>query len=87
MGDRRAQSRRIAARWHGPPLEAVTRPTLVVHGEDDPLIKVRAARAIASRIPGARLLLLPSTGQELPEPSWEPLVTAIGRLAGDAAAP
>ncbi|RZD92030.1 alpha/beta hydrolase [Streptomyces albidoflavus] len=86
VGDQRAQSRQIAARWHGPPVEAVTRPTLVVHGEDDPLIKVRAAHALASRIPGARLLILPRTGHELPEPAWEPLVTAIGRLAADAAA-
>ncbi|MGA5222292.1 alpha/beta fold hydrolase [Streptomyces koyangensis] len=86
VGDQRAQSRQIAARWHGPPVEAVTRPTLVVHGEDDPLITLRAAHAIAARIPGARLLLLPGTGHELPEPAWTPLVTAIGRLAGDAAA-
>ncbi|MFE0496850.1 alpha/beta fold hydrolase [Streptomyces albidoflavus] len=64
-----------------PPPPAAAEP-----GEDDPLIKVRAAQALASRIPGARLLLLPRTGHELPEPAWEPLVTAIGRLAADAAA-
>ncbi|MGW7515466.1 alpha/beta fold hydrolase [Streptomyces sp. NPDC054796] len=82
--DQRAQSRQIGARWHGPPISALTRPALVLHGEDDPLIRPAAARAIASRIPGARLVLLPGVGHEFPAPAWE-TVTAEVRALADAA--
>ncbi|MEV0601601.1 alpha/beta hydrolase [Streptomyces sp. NPDC050315] len=77
MHDRQAQSRQIGAQWHGPPISTIARPTLVLHGADDPLIKPTAARAIASRIPGARLVLLPGVGHELPEHAWDGLVTAL----------
>ncbi|WP_280426468.1 alpha/beta fold hydrolase [Nocardia carnea] len=79
--DQEAQSRQIGAQWSGPPITEITCPTLVVHGEDDPLIKTGAAHTIASRIPGSRLLLLPEVGHELPEHSWKPLATAIRELA------
>ncbi|WP_433548487.1 alpha/beta fold hydrolase [Streptomyces sp. CA-294286] len=82
--DRQAQSRQIGARWHGPPIGAVDRPTLVLHGADDPLIKPRAGRAVAARIPGARLLVLPGVGHELPEPAWPALATEIRRHADSA---
>ncbi|GAB3118473.1 alpha/beta hydrolase [Streptomyces calidiresistens] len=85
MRDREAQSRQIGARWHGPPIDDITRPTLVLHGADDPLIKPGAAREIASRIPGSRLVLLPGVGHELPESSWETVATEIHRLARSAA--
>lgn len=79
--DAGAQSRQIGAQWSGPAITEITRPTLVVHGEDDPLIKPGAARAIASRIPGSRLLLLPEMGHELPEHAWKPLAAAVRELA------
>ncbi|MGW1743232.1 alpha/beta fold hydrolase [Nocardia sp. NPDC001965] len=79
--DQEAQSRQIGAQWSGPAITEITRPTLVVHGEDDPLIKTSAAHAIASRIPGARLLLLPEVGHELSENAWKPLASAIRELA------
>lgn len=82
--DQQAQSRQIGAQWHGPKIGAITRPTLVLHGADDPLIKPRAGQAIASRIPGSRLLLLPRVGHELPEPVWERVATEIRGLADTA---
>ncbi|MFH8570864.1 alpha/beta fold hydrolase [Streptomyces sp. NPDC017993] len=82
--DRQAQSRQIGAQWHGPPISAITRPTLVLHGEDDPLIKPGAGRAIASRISDARLVLLPEVGHELPESAWGSIVTEIRGLADTA---
>ncbi|MGW7413684.1 alpha/beta fold hydrolase [Streptomyces sp. NPDC054863] len=81
MHDQQAQSRQIGAQWHGPPISAVTRPTLVLHGADDPLIKPAASRAIASRIPGAHLMLLPRVGHEFPERSWASVAGAIRSLA------
>ncbi|MFE0191060.1 alpha/beta fold hydrolase [Streptomyces sp. NPDC059008] len=84
--DQQAQSRQIGAQWHGPPISAVTQPTLVLHGADDPLIKPSAARAIASRIPGSRLVLLPRVGHELPECAWA-VVAAELRAVADAHRP
>ncbi|WP_327149464.1 alpha/beta fold hydrolase [Nocardia sp. NBC_01329] len=79
--DQEAQSRQIGAQWSGPAISEITQPTLVVHGEDDPLIKTSAAHVIASRIAGARLLLLPETGHDLPAHVWQPLSAAIRELA------
>ncbi len=79
--DQQAQGRQIGAQWHGQKIGAITRPTLVLHGEDDPLIKPGAGKVIASRIPGSRLVLLPGVGHELPEPAWESVATEIRRLA------
>jgi pimeloyl-ACP methyl ester carboxylesterase len=81
MHDQQAQSRQIGAQWHGAPIEAVARPTLVLHGAEDPLIRPSAARAIADRIPGSRLVLLPQVGHELPESCWRRLTDEVGALA------
>ena len=37
-------------------------PTLVIHGELDPLVPVANGRYLAEHIPGARLILYPNTG-------------------------
>jgi 3-oxoadipate enol-lactonase len=41
-------------------------PTLVVHGEVDPLVRVGNGRFLAERIPGAQLIVYPNTGH-IPE--------------------
>ncbi|MEU4805998.1 alpha/beta hydrolase [Actinosynnema sp. NPDC023587] len=53
-----------------PRLGEVAAPTLVVHGDVDPLFPVAHARALAAEIPGASLLVLPDTGHELPAGVW-----------------
>lgn len=58
-------------------LAAVTCPTLVVHGEADPLIPAPAGVAIARAITGARLVLIPGVGHELPRPIWPILVSGV----------
>ena len=47
-------------------LGAVTTPTLVLHGEADPLVKVEGGRATAKAIPGAKLVTIPGWGHDLP---------------------
>ncbi|MFM9371827.1 alpha/beta fold hydrolase [Streptomyces sp. Da 82-17] len=81
LHDRQAQSRQIGAQWSGPRIDAITRPSLVLHGQDDPLIKPTAARAIAARIPGARLRLLPEVGHELPARAWDTIADELRTLA------
>ncbi len=52
-------------------------PTLVLHGEADPLIPVEGGRATAHAIDGARLLTLPGWGHDLPPVVWPRLVDAM----------
>lgn len=47
-------------------LANVTVPTLVLHGEDDPLVKVDGGRATAAAIPGAKLETIAGGGHDLP---------------------
>ncbi len=68
--DAKAQSRQVGAQWHGPALAELRRPTLVLHGEQDPILRVSAGRATARSVPGARLVTFPGVGHDLPEPLW-----------------
>ncbi|MFL5817965.1 MAG: alpha/beta fold hydrolase [Conexibacter sp.] len=65
-------------------LEAIMAPTLVIHGEDDPLISASGGRATAKAIPGARLMLVPNMGHGLPERLWPRLVDAVVEHVMDA---
>jgi 3-oxoadipate enol-lactonase len=40
-------------------LPEIAAPTLVLHGEDDPLVRVENGRTLAERIPGAKLIVYP----------------------------
>ncbi|MET4132594.1 pimeloyl-ACP methyl ester carboxylesterase [Porphyrobacter sp. MBR-155] len=51
-------------------------PTLVLHGEDDPLVKLAAGEDTARHIPGARLVTIPGWGHDIPMP-------LIDRIAGE----
>ena len=47
-------------------LGTITTPTLVLHGEDDPLVKLAAGQDTARHIPGAKLVTIPGWGHDLP---------------------
>ncbi|MBB4932527.1 pimeloyl-ACP methyl ester carboxylesterase [Lipingzhangella halophila] len=79
--DTQAQSRQIGAQWRGAAISTITVPTLVLHGRDDPLIRPSAASAIASRIPGARLVTLPGVGHDIPAPVWHTVAAEVRGLA------
>lgn len=57
-------------------LGAVRTPTLVLHGEADPLVKLAGGEATAKAIPGARLVTIPGWGHDLP-------LKLVPRLAGE----
>ena len=46
----------------GPLLPKLKVPTLVIHGEEDQLIPVAEAKAMAAAIPGAELVIVPGAG-------------------------
>jgi pimeloyl-ACP methyl ester carboxylesterase len=62
-------------------LRAIHRPTLVVHGTDDPLIPLAGGRATAAAIPGAELLIIPGMGHGLPRPAWDSIIDGIVRTS------
>ena len=84
--DTRAQSRQVGAPWHGPKLRELHKPVLVMHGDRDPILRVSAARATAKAIDGARLVILPGVGHDLPAPLWPQIAREVRRLADRAAA-
>jgi pimeloyl-ACP methyl ester carboxylesterase len=58
-------------------LADIAAPTLVLHGDEDPVCPAAHGVALAAEIPGARLVTLPGVGHEWPRRAWEPAVPAI----------
>lgn len=61
-------------------LRAVRVPTLVVHGEADPLVRPIGGRATAAAVPGARLVTYPGMGHNLPRELWSSIVGEVAAL-------
>ena len=66
-------------------LAAVTIPTLVIHGRNDPLIPLEAGLDTARAVPGAELLVIDGMGHDLPRGAWPEIVERIGALTARAA--
>jgi pimeloyl-ACP methyl ester carboxylesterase len=62
-------------------LADVQAPTLVIHGEDDPLIPLECGRDTAAHIPGARLKTIPGMGHDLPLALVDQIADAIAEHA------
>lgn len=75
--DTGAQSRQIGATWHGPRLSEMAKPTLVLHGDADPILRTSAGRAVAARVAGARMITWPGVGHDLPEPLWPQVARVV----------
>lgn len=61
-------------------LKTVKVPTLVLHGEDDPLIPVECGRDVASLVPGAKVETWRGWGHDLPAQMVPDLVESISRF-------
>src|SRR5260370_11543148 len=68
-GDRTAELHRIEA------------PTLVIHGTADRLVSPSGGRATARAILGAKLLMIPGMGHDLPRAAWPTIIDAIAEQA------
>jgi len=77
FGDPRAQARQIGAHWKGPTLSELRAPTLVLIGDADQVMRPRAARDLADAIAGAKLVILPGVGHDLPAPLWPELADMV----------
>lgn len=65
-----------------PDLAAVSLPTLLLHGELDAIVPLRAAQEVAATIPGAELVVLPGAGHVPTVTRPQEVVAAIDRWAG-----
>jgi pimeloyl-ACP methyl ester carboxylesterase len=52
-------------------------PTLVIHGDEDPLMSVEGGKETAQLIPGAKLLIIAGMGHDLPKEAWPEIIDAI----------
>jgi pimeloyl-ACP methyl ester carboxylesterase len=60
-----------------PELAHVKAPTVVIHGDADPLVPPAAGEDTARSIPGAKLVTIPGMGHALPEKAWPRIIDAI----------
>lgn len=60
-------------------LKRIAVPSLVIHGDDDPLVPLEAGRDTARQIPGAELHTIPGMGHDLAPGLVEILVEAIAQ--------
>ena len=89
-GRQRQNAAILAAGDRRPALASVRVPTLVVHGEADPLVRLAGGRETAAAVPGAKLVTFPGMGHDLPRELWPAIIDQIRTLAdraqdGDAA--
>ena len=62
---------------HRKPLSSIAAPTLVIQGTADPMFPLAHAQALASEIPGARLLRLEGAGHGVKRTDWDTITQAI----------
>ncbi|MCK9517646.1 MAG: alpha/beta fold hydrolase [Dehalococcoidia bacterium] len=68
-------------------LASVLVPTLVLHGDIDPLVRLEGGIDTADAIPGAELVIIEGMGHDLPRPLWPRIIDAIASNAAKAGAP
>jgi pimeloyl-ACP methyl ester carboxylesterase len=59
-------------------------PTTVIHGDQDRLVRPSGGRATAAAIPGARLVIVPGMGHDMPPSLWPQIIDEIVRNASRA---
>jgi pimeloyl-ACP methyl ester carboxylesterase len=86
--DRQADMRQmvavLAAADRTAGLKKLRKPALVVHGTDDPLIRLPGGKDTFEAIEGAKLLLIDGMGHYTPMKTWGVIVDAVADIAADA---
>ena len=77
----------LATPPRGEALRQLTVPTLVIHGDADPLVPIESGYATAKAIPNADMLVFEGMGHDLPRPLLGQITDAIVAHAGRANVP
>ncbi len=75
----------VASQSRKQALRSLTVPTLVIHGDADPLVPLAGGIETANSIPEAELRIIPGMGHELPPGAWPEIIEAIVRHTRKAA--
>ena len=68
----------IAQNNRKPALASISTPTLVIHGTDDPLVRVECGKNTAAAIPDAKLMIIDGMGHDLPHGgAWPQIIDAV----------
>ncbi len=62
-------------------LKSVKIPTLVIHGDTDPLVPIEGGKDTAASIPGAKLLIIEGMGHDIPVEVAPQIIQAISEHA------
>jgi pimeloyl-ACP methyl ester carboxylesterase len=62
-------------------LQLISKPTLVIHGDADPLVPVAAGIDTAKAIPGAELMIIKGMGHDMPQGLWPQVIDRIAAFA------
>ncbi|MEY2568126.1 MAG: hypothetical protein QOE35_2655 [Actinomycetota bacterium] len=84
MGVARQLAAVIASGDRTPGLANVQVPTVVIHGDADPLVTPSGGEATAQAVPGAEHVVIAGMGHDLPEGAWPQLLDAITTNASKA---
>ncbi|OGT35200.1 MAG: hypothetical protein A3F11_02000 [Gammaproteobacteria bacterium RIFCSPHIGHO2_12_FULL_37_14] len=71
----------LFAKPRGDQLKSVQLPSLIIHGDDDPVFPVEHANYLAQCLPNSRLEIIEKLGHGLPECFYERIVETITRAA------
>jgi pimeloyl-ACP methyl ester carboxylesterase len=63
-----------------PALAKISIPSLIIHGDCDPLVPVECGYDTAEAIPGAELLIIKGMGHDIPKGAWPEIIEAIFRI-------
>jgi len=66
VGFQRQYAGVLASPDRRPKLKTITAPTVVIHGDADPLVPLAGGLDTAANIPGAELIVVPGVGHEMP---------------------
>jgi pimeloyl-ACP methyl ester carboxylesterase len=58
-------------------IASIKAPTLIIHGDEDPLMSVEGGKEIAQLIQGAKLLIINGMGHDMPKEAWPKIIDAI----------
>ena len=62
-----------------PKLAGITAPTVVIHGDGDPLVPVEGGRDTAANVPGSELRIVPGMGHDFPPELYGEIAEGILR--------
>ncbi len=71
----------VASGHRAAALRSIRVPTVVIHGTKDKLVAPSGGKATAKAIPGARLVMIPGMGHDLPRGAWPDIIDAIAENA------